>query len=102
MTRENQWKLLDNYRRKLFLKNEIKYFFLKSVLTDSRLPATYRYYAIFKRTKLSRNGSSALLQNRCVRTGRVWSVKKYANYSRFFFRTESYSGNLPGFQRASW
>jgi len=102
MNREFQWKLLDNYRRKLFLKNEIKNIFFKNIIVNSNLPLTYRYYAMFKRIKTIRFHSSTRVQNRCVITGRIWSINKFTKFSRFYFRTNTNYGNIPGFRRASW
>lgn len=100
--RELQWKLNDNLRRKLFLKNELKRQLLKSFIKNKKIPLAYRYLALWHRSKLPRLSSSTQIQNRCVQTGRIWYILKNTQYSRFFFRTESYKGNLPGFKRASW
>ena len=102
MIREEQWKNLDNFKRKIFLKNELKRLILKSIIKNENLPNTYRYFALFNKNKLIRTSSHIQHQNRCVRTGRIWSISKLTQYSRFVFRTSSYNGNLPGFKRASW
>jgi len=102
MIRENQWKHLDNYKRKLFLKNELKKIILTSILLNQKLPQTYKYFALYNRSKLIRISSVVQQKNRCVLTGRRWSINKFTKYSRFVFRTESYKGHLPGFKRASW
>ena len=102
MIRESQWKLMDNFKRKLFLKNELKRLLLSGLLKNTHLPLAYRYLALWHKSKLIRTSSSTQQQNRCVKTGRIWYVLKTTQYSRFFFRTESYKGNLPGFKRASW
>lgn len=102
MIRENRWKTLDNFKRKLFLKNELKKILLKSIIKDSKLPLTYRYFALYNKSKLLRISSITQQKNKCVQTGRIWSTVKLTKYSRFFFRSESNSGNLPGFRRASW
>jgi len=102
MIRENRWKMLDNFRRKLFLKNEIKRLILKSIIKNSHLPLSYRYFALYNKSKLLRLSSLNQQKNKCVQTGRTWSTVKLVKYSRFLFRTESNKGNLPGFRRASW
>jgi len=102
MNREFQWKLLDNYRRKLFLKNEIKNLFFKNIIKNTNLPIAHRYYAMFKRIKTNHFYSSTRVQKRCVITGRIWSINKTTNFSRFYFRTNTNYGNIPGFKRASW
>lgn len=97
-----QWKLLDNYRRKLFLKNEIKKKILLGLIKNQNLPIIYRHLALWNKSKLMRSSSFTQQQNRCTKTGRIWSVVKLTRYSRFMFRTESHKGNIPGFSRASW
>lgn len=102
MNRRLQWKLMDNYRRKLFLKNEIKKHLLNGLIKNTNIPVTYRYLAYWNRSKLVTTGSHTKHNNRCTTTGRIWAVNKLTKFSRFYFRTESYKGNLPGFSRASW
>lgn len=102
MVRKDRWKMVDNLRRKLFLKTELKKIILKSIINNTNLPITCRYYAFYNKSKLIRWSSITQQKNKCVRTGRVWSTVKNVNYSRFLFRTESNIGNLPGFKRASW
>jgi small subunit ribosomal protein S14 len=102
MIREQRWKMLDNFRRKLFLKNELKKIIIKSLIKNNNLPIIYRYFVLYNKSKLIRFGSITKQKNKCVQTGRTWSTIKNVNYSRFLFRTESNKGNLPGFRRASW
>ena len=102
MIRENRWKFIDIYRRKLFLKNELKKVILKSLLNNTNIPLIYRYLALYNKSKLYRFSSLTQQKNKCVQTGRIWTTVKNTKYSRFFFRTESNSGNLPGFRRSSW
>lgn len=102
MIRENRWKMVDNFRRKLYLKTELKKIILKSIIKNTHLPLSYRYFALYNKSKLLRLGSVTQQKNKCVVTGRVWSTVRMVNYSRFLFRTESADGNLPGFRRASW
>jgi len=102
MIRENRWKFVDIYRRKLFLKNELKKLILKSLIKNNNLPIIYRYFALYNKSKLLRFSSITQQKNKCVETGRIWTTVKNVNYSRFYFRTESNCGNIPGFKRASW
>lgn len=70
MIRQQQWKLLDNFRRKTFIKFELKKQILKSILTNTKLPLTYRYYASFQLSLLPKAGSFTKQRNRCVVSGR--------------------------------
>lgn len=102
MIRENRWKKIDNFKRKLFLKNELKVIILKSIINNSKLPVTCRYFALYNKSKILRLSSIIQHKNKCVISGRIWSTVKLTKYSRFVFRIESNKGNLPGFRRASW
>ena len=102
MNRKNQWILCDNLARRLFIKNELKKKILKSLFNNSYLPLSYKYLIGYFKLKIIRKANYIQQNNRCVGTGRIWSVSKLTNYSRFFFRTASYKGNLPGFKIASW
>jgi ribosomal protein S14 len=93
---------MDNLKRKLFLKFELKRVLLKSLIKNSNLPLTYRYFIFYQKTKTPRWAILPQIVNRCTRTGRAMSVKRRTGYSRFVFRIESYSGHLPGYKRASW
>lgn len=102
MNRRLQWKLMDNYRRKIFLKTEIKKHLLTGLIKNKNITTVYRYLAYWNKSKLITIGLQTKHNNRCTVTGRIWSVNKLTKFSRFFFRSESYKGNLPGFSRASW
>jgi len=102
MIREKQWIMLDNFKRKIFLKYELKKTILNSIILNSKIPLSYRYIAYYQKIKLPRKSNKSLHGNRCTLTGRIWTVTKQTRLSRFTFRTQSYSGNLPGFRRASW
>lgn len=102
MSRPDQWIFMDELKRKLFLRHELRRVVLKSLINNSTLPLAYRYFAFYQKLKAPRWSIAPQLVNRCVRTGRSMSVTKRTQYSRFVFRTESYIGNLPGFKRASW
>jgi len=102
MKRESQWKLMDNLRRKLFIKTELKRKLLKNIIKNTKLPNSYRYLALWNYSKISKISSHTVQQNRCAVTGRIWYVLKTLKYSRFLLRTEGNKGNLPGFRRASW
>jgi len=102
MNRRDRWKFLDKMRRKNFLKYELKKSLLSVIICNTKLPRTFRYYAIYNYSKISRSNSLVQHKNRCIKTGRIWSVVKPTKYSRFVFRNEVAYGNLPMFKRASW
>lgn len=61
-----------------------------------------RYKASYYLSKYPRIMSPNYANNRCIISGRVWSVDKHAKMSRFVFREQTYNSKLPGCSRASW
>lgn len=102
MSRHKLWISVDNYKRVIFLKYEIKRKLLKSIKYNVYIPLYKRYLALYFMSKLPRFSSSIYSNNRCVETGRVWHNHSKTNLSRFNLRTKIYQSNLPGFKRASW
>lgn len=100
--REEQWKLLDNYRRKMYVKYEMKNKLFKSIIRNKSLPISYRYYATFQKSLVPKSSSIVKQVNRCVQSGRQWNILKKVKLSRFVFRFQSYDGILPGVRRSSW
>lgn len=102
MDRRRLWINVDNYKRRIFLKYEIKKLFLIGIRSSKKNTYLQKYKASFFLSNIPYNSNKNLLNNRCVVTGRNWSVNSKTDYSRFYFRDESYKGSLPGFKRASW
>ena len=102
MDRHNLWNSIDNFKRQVFLKGELKKLILKSVKKSKSINYSRRYQASYYLSNLPRINSKVVLSNRCVVSGRIWSVNRRTKYSRFVFRKEVASSNLPGCKRASW
>lgn len=102
MDRHNLWVSMDNYKRKIFIKQEIKKILLVSYKSSKKATYLNRYKASFYLSMLPRSSAKTRITNRCVFSGRVWAVNRKTNYSRFLFRDQAYNSNLPGFRRASW
>jgi len=100
--REKQWVNLDYFRRKLFIKYEIKKVILHSLIHNHYVSNSYKYIALYKKSNIFRWSNVIQQNNRCFLSGRPWYVSKITRLSRFKFRSESGKGNLPGFKRASW
>lgn len=94
--------MIDKFRRKLFLKSELRRLLLKFVVKNTLISQAHRYLALYSYSKISRTTARIQAKNRCVKTGRIWAVRKQSGYSRFVFQREAYHGHLPGFKRASW
>ena len=102
MSRHNLWISVDNYKRTVFLKSEFKKLILRSVRSNRKVPYAKRYQAAFYLSLLPRFSSRSVVRNRCSVSGRFWSLNRRTRYSRFVFRSEAYSSNIPGCARASW
>ena len=102
MSRQQQWIKLDCYRRREFLKAELKKKILKTLIKNAKTVNSVRYYAYYNYTLLSRSASVAKIRNRCVVSGRRHMIVKKTRYSRFVFRKEAYAGVLPGLKRGNW
>jgi ribosomal protein S14 len=102
MDRHSLWKSLDHFKRKQFLKYEIKQLFLKSIKVNRYTSYSLRYKAVFYQSKFFKNKSRNKVKNLCIDSGRVKSVYKKTYFSRFRLRSHLYESNLPGFKRASW
>lgn len=102
MIRQDQWKLLDQHRRIYYVKFELKNKLLKSICINRKLPLSYRYFSLFKKSLLPKTSSIVKQRNRCIVTGRQWNVLQKTKTSRFVFRSQSYESFLPGVRRDSW
>jgi len=93
--------MVDNYKRQIFIKNEIKKSILKSVILNRNTSMHRRYLANFYLTRFPKISSRCYNVNRCVVSGRSTGINRKTSFSRFIFRTSAYSSLLPGFRRAS-
>ena len=100
--RQHQWKVLDNIRRRNYIKFEIKSQLIRSLKKTSDLQLTQKCLLIYKQSSIPRASSITRVVNRCVNTGRKYSTLRKFKLSRFSFRTNSYEGLLPGVRRNSW
>jgi len=101
MDRHKAWIIFDNYKRINFLKNEVKRFILKSLLKNKKINYAKKYLISYYLTNLPKFSTRTMIRNRCLISGRVWSLNKKTNLSRFIFRSKIIKSNLPGYKRAS-
>ena len=101
MVRHKKWILLDNFKRKMFLKYFVKRLILKSVRNATTISNSRRYLAYMQLVRTPKFSAANFSNIRCIKTGRVWGVNKKTKLSRFEFRSTVYQSKLPGFRRAS-
>lgn len=100
-TRQEEWQLLDRYRRQFFLKYEVKAMVWRAYLKNNSLPLQTQWGVRLKKTLLPSIATVTTHRNRCVRSGRQYNVLRKVQYSRFVMRRAAYSGTLPGVSRFS-
>lgn len=101
MSRHDLWCSIDHFKRKMFLKNELKKQLLKAAKRNKYMSYVQRNKAAFHLSNLPKVASKTVINNRCVISGRSQSVDKKTRLSRFVFREKTYKSHLPGFRRAS-
>lgn len=91
----------DSLVRKGYAKRELSYLFVKSLVSDLRLPIKYRFFFF---SKLNGWGvvSKVRIVNRCVLSHRAGGIVRDFRISRMFFRELSNFGHLAGFMKSSW
>jgi ribosomal protein S14 len=92
---------LDNFKRHLFIKNEIQLQLLTAYKKTATTGNIFRAILNLDRKNLTRFSSKIQQSNRCVLSGRKRSVSKLTRMSRFRFQSMAYEGKLPGFMRSS-
>jgi small subunit ribosomal protein S14 len=89
--------VIDNKRRLLFKKNELKYI---SVKIGIRLNQKLKINSFIK--PFDKNCTFTKIKNRCFVSYRAKSVYKKFNVSRLKFREMLLNGNYPGFSKNCW
>lgn len=100
--RQHHWKILDQIRRKNYIKFEVKRKLLQSASGTNSLSVATRYLACYKKSSIPRSSSLTRVVNRCVYTGRKYSTLHKFQMSRFVLRVKAYEGLIPGLRRSSW
>lgn len=86
MSRKISLKLLDAYKRKYFLKNELKSKLncFSKIKYDNIL---YTEYVSFKKKNTSNVYRLTKLNNRCLKSGRPYNISNKTQLSRFELRS---------------
>ena len=102
MIRQIQWKLVDNLKRKLFIKYELKYLLLRSLFVSLDKSYIIRTYWQYKLVLLPKFGLIIKHNNRCLTSGRNKNILMKTKSSRFFFRLNINFGNNPSLRKLTW
>lgn len=71
MDRHNLWLSVDKYKRKLFIKKELKRLILKSIKVNKKCSLSRRYLAAYLLSKQPRFSALNFYNNRCTISGRA-------------------------------
>ena len=101
MNRQQLWKDLDNFKRVIYIKYELKKLVLLSVEKNKHTLYEVNIYTKYKLLELPNIQLQIKQNNRCVQSGRYFSVTKYLRLSRFFFRYNIRKHLLLGWKRTN-
>ena len=101
MNRQEQWLLLDNFRRKMYFKKELRLKLLNTLQKNNLLKKSTTLFIKFQKASGQDQNFRTKPNNRCLISGRNHAVLKKTSTSRFFYRVSSYRSFLPGVRRYS-
>jgi len=93
----------DLYKRKQFIKFEIKKIILKSIIQNKNIKPIIRANAIYKLSKINNYFSISKQKNNiCLKTGRIKGVLKITQTSRHYLKKLLINNNLQNIKINSW
>lgn len=101
-SRQSNWILLDAFRRKFFLKIELKRIILKTLIATKSNITLQMLYAYYLLIHLPQWGHWTRTSSRCLLSGRRHGLNNRWKLSRFQLRLQADLGYLPLVRRGSW
>ncbi|KAF2146248.1 uncharacterized protein K452DRAFT_348823 [Aplosporella prunicola CBS 121167] len=92
----------DHTKRKVFAEFEPERQALRYMARNTTLPARVRAQAQLELTQMHAYTRSTQFKNRCIMGGKGRGIMSDFKMSRYQFRVNAISGNLPGVKKASW
>ncbi|KAI1744631.1 ribosomal protein S14p/S29e [Xylaria scruposa] len=92
----------DHTKRKVFAEHEPERQALRYIIRNTTLPARTRAEAQLQLTKMHCYTRPTQIRGRCLLGGKGRGILRDFKLSRYNFRIQALSGNLPGVQKASW
>lgn len=103
MIKKNYNILHDFYKKKIFLKNEIKKIILKNIIFNKNINPELRMFAKIKIQKINKNNYISKQNNNiCIKTGKIKSVYNMTNFSRHYMKKLAISNNLQNIKISNW
>ncbi|KAJ2905681.1 hypothetical protein MKZ38_004756 [Zalerion maritima] len=97
----NTWILRDHTKRKVFAQHEAERQALRYIIRNTTLPPRTRAEAQLQLTQMHCYTRPSQIRNRCMLGGKGRGVLRDFKMTRFNFRMNALSGNLPGVKKAS-
>lgn len=102
MKREYKNIRLDNIKRKLFLKYEIKKLILKSIFQNRYIKNTKRFFIKIKLLRFKKQGAITFQKKRCVLTGQSNSIYKNFEINRHMVKKLNIFGMIQNVTIKKW
>lgn len=90
------------FKKKKFIKNEIKKIILKSITQNKNVKPIYRASALYKLSKMDRKTTISKHRNVCLKTGRNKGIYKLTNFSRHYMRKLFCKNILQNLKISKW
>lgn len=92
----------DLSRRKLSHSNELERLRVKSIVYETKLPMSIRFFYSQKLSTFNPNTSFNRIKNRCLVTANSRSVYRAFKLNRITLREFIAQNKLPGIKKSSW
>ncbi|GAW15620.1 hypothetical protein EKO27_g1994 [Xylaria grammica] len=92
----------DHTKRKVFAEYEPERQALRYIIQNTTLPARTRAEAQLQLTQMHCYTRPTQIRGRCLLGGKGRGILRDFRLSRYNFRLQALSGNIPGVQKASW
>ncbi|OCK88200.1 glucocorticoid receptor-like (DNA-binding domain) [Cenococcum geophilum 1.58] len=98
----NARNIRDHTKRKVFAQYEPERQALRYLIRNTGLPQRVRAQAQLQLSQMHCYTRFTQIKNRCIMGGKGRGIFSDFRLSRFQFRMNALSGNLPGVKKASW
>ncbi|KAI0154196.1 glucocorticoid receptor-like (DNA-binding domain) [Xylariaceae sp. FL1272] len=92
----------DHTKRKTFAAFEPERQALRYIIRNTTLPARTRAEAQLQLTQMHCYTRPTQIRGRCIMGGKTRGILRDFKMSRYNFRMQALSGNIPGVRKASW
>lgn len=94
--------LRDHTKRRVFAAHEAERQALRYIIRNTTLPMLTRAEAMLQLQEMHIYTNPTQIKNRCILGGKGRGIFRDFKMTRYNFRMQALSGNLPGVKKASW